>query len=165
MEGFLIKQLGILLVSAVKFIVAAPASSLLGFSYLHTIINTSIGGWLGVIVFYYLGRYIFSHFAFWRRGVKTFYRKIIGLPVNSIGSLQPDMSGKKVFTRRNRIIVKIIVRFGFPGLIILTPVLLSIPLGTFLVVRYYSYRRWKVAWLTLSVLGWSVVLSTFSKLF
>ncbi len=165
MEDFLIKQLSILILSAIKFMVAAPASYLFGYSYLHTILNTTIGGWIGVLIFYYLGRYIFSHFSFWKKLVRRFYRRVTGGSFKAGLIKINQVETPKVFTRRNRWIIKIRNRYGFPGLIILTPVLLSIPLGTFLIVRYYSYRRGKLGWLTLSVVAWSVILSTFINLF
>lgn len=165
MEDFLVKQLSILIISAVKFMVAAPASYLFGYSYLHTILNTTIGGWIGVLIFYYLGRYIFSHFSFWKQGIRIIYHRFAGVTYKSASQSKQPTEALKIFTRRNRWIIKIRNRFGFPGLIILTPVLLSIPLGTFLVVRYYSYRRGKLAWLSLSVVVWSVILSTFINLF
>lgn len=158
----ILKQLSILLISAVKFLVAAPASYLFGYSYIQTILNTTIGGWIGVLFFYYAGRYIFLHFPFWKRRVRKFYHKLSGIPLHTSHTITEP---KRAFTRRNRFIVMIRSRFGFPGLIILTPVLLSIPLGTFLAVRYYSKRRGLLAWLSLSVMVWSVLISTFIRLF
>ncbi|HLO57954.1 MAG TPA: hypothetical protein VK172_01510 [Lentimicrobium sp.] len=158
----ILKQLSILLISAVKFLVAAPTSYLFGYTYIQTILNTTIGGWIGVIFFYYTGRYIFSHFPFWKRRMRKVYHRMAGIPIHK---RTYNTAPKKIFTKRNRIIVMIRSRFGFPGLIILTPVLLSIPLGTFLAVRYYSSRRGLIGWLSLSVMAWSVIISTFIKLF
>lgn len=163
-EELILKQLSILLISAVKFLVGAPTSYLFGYSYIHTILNTTFGGWIGVLFFYYSGRWIFSRFPSWKRKLRRFYHKLIGAPVNlqhSFHFAQP----KKVFTKRNRTIVNIRNKFGFPGLIILTPVLLSIPIGTFLILKYYSHRRDLLGWLSLSVMLWSVVISTFIKIF
>lgn len=156
------KQLSILLISALKFLVAAPTSYLFGYTYLQTIINTTLGGWIGVIFFYYTGRYIFSHFPFWKRKVRRIYHELAGIKVKAHHKHDEP---RKIFTRRNRFIILIRSKFGFPGLIILTPVLLSIPIGTFLAVRYYSSRKGLLGWLSLSVMVWSVVLSTFVKLF
>lgn len=160
----ILKQFSIILISAVKFLVAAPTSYLFGYNYLETILNTTLGGWLGVIVFYYLGRYIFSHFPFWRRKMRHMYHKLAGIPVHTRVIMNKKAEERKIFNRRNRFIVMIRSRFGFPGLIILTPVILSIPIGTMLIAKYYSTRRGHLAWLSLSVMAWSVVLSTFLRM-
>jgi hypothetical protein len=166
-DELILKQLSILLLSAVKFLLAAPASHLFGYSYLHTILNTTVGGWIGVIFFLYAGKHLFARYPQWKYQVVRLYDNLSGINrKNKLLSLK-NTTGKpaKIFTRRNRIIVIIRKRFGFPGLIVLTPVLFSIPIGTFLVVKYYSKRRDLLAWLSLSVMIWSVVLSTFIQIF
>ncbi len=164
-DELILKQLSIIIISAIKFLVAAPTSYLFGYSYLHTILNTTVGGWIGVLFFYYSGRYLFSQFPFWKRSVRKFYHKLTGIPLPSQLLLQSQPKSVKVFTRRNRYLVMIRDKFGFPGLIILTPVLLSIPIGTFLVLKYYSSHRHLLGWLSLSVMVWSVAISTLIKIF
>lgn len=164
-EGILLKQLGILLISSVKFLIAAPASYLFGYSYLHTLINTAAGGLLGVLFFFFLSRTIFRLYRRYAPAVSNNYRKIIGLPVLSDDEIEHKRGRKKIFTRKNRRIVKIRRTYGLPGIIILTPVLLSIPIGTFLAIKYYSSRKNLLAWLSLSVIAWAVVLTTFVELF
>lgn len=164
-EGILLKQLGILLISAVKFLVAAPASYLFGFSYLHTLINTTSGGLLGVLFFFFLSRTIFRLYLRYAAVLSNNYRRLVGLPVAGIDKVNQMRSRKRIFTRRNRVIVKIRKTYGLPGIIILTPVLLSIPLGTFLALKYYPSRKNLLAWLSLSVIVWAVVLTTFVELF
>lgn len=166
-DELILKQLSILLLSAVKFLLAAPASHLFGYSYIHTILNTTVGGWIGVIFFFYGGRYVFARFPRWGHVVKRLYDSFMGITLEHQLIRLRNKKNKpvKIFTRRNRIIVTIRKRFGLPGLIILTPVLLSIPIGTVLVVKYYSNRRDLLAWLSLSVMVWSVVLSTFIQIF
>ncbi len=166
-DELILKQLGILLLSAVKFLLAAPASHLFGYSYIHTILNTTVGGWIGVVFFFYGGRYVFSRFPQWRLVVKRYYNCLMGITREHqlIRLRSKKRKNVKIFTRRNRLIVTIRRRFGLPGLIILTPVLFSIPIGTVLIVKYYSRRRDILAWLSLSVMVWSVVLSTFIQIF
>lgn len=164
-EAILIKQLSILLISAIKLMVAAPISYLFGYSYLHTLINTTAGGVLGVLFFYFLSR---SLFRLYRNYLHRFYT-ITSFFKGKSGQIQPIRSQnpkpKKKFNRRNRLIVRIRSKYGMPGIIILTPVLLSIPLGTFLAMKYYSRKRNLIVWLSLSVIIWSVLLTTFVELF
>jgi hypothetical protein len=70
--------------------------------------------------------------------------------------LKPDVP---VSTKRKRLLVKLRNRYGFVGIIIATPVLLSIPLGAFLLNRYYSRKKHVFAYMVLSILSWSIVLS------
>lgn len=163
-EGILLKQLGILLISAVKFLLAAPASYLLGYSYLHTLFNTTAGGLLGVIFFFFLSRSIFRLYCRYSPGLYNVFRRIAGLPLKIALPRGNRISAGKIFTRRNRMIIRIRRTYGFPGIVILTPVILSIPLGTFLVLRYYSTKRNILAWLSLSVIAWAVVLTTFMEI-
>jgi hypothetical protein len=159
-EAILLKQLSILLVSAVKLMVAAPVSYLLGYSYLHTLINTAVGGVMGVVFFFFLSRTLFRVY---HRYAPYFFKitsVFPGAPGQIPGSYEKRPKRKKIFNRRNRIIVKIRRRYGMPGIIILTPVLLSIPFGTFLALKYYSSKRNLLAWLSLSVVVWSVLLTT-----
>lgn len=164
-EAILLKQLSILLVSAVKLMVAAPVSYLLGYSYLHTLVNTAVGGVMGVVFFFFLSRTIFRLY----RRFSPYFHKIVkvipGLKVQVPESYEQISVRKKIFNRRNRTIVKIRIKYGMPGIIILTPVLLSIPFGTFLAIKYYSSRRNLLVWLSLSVVLWSVLLTSFIELF
>ena len=45
---------------------------------------------------------------------------------------------RKKFTKRNRFIIKTRTTYGKWGIMLLTPVLLSIPIGAFLLRKYYS---------------------------
>lgn len=164
-EGTIPEQLGILLISSVKFIVGAPASYMLGYSWLQTILSTSFGGWIGVLVFYYAGRTFFARFPLWKKIMRRFYHNVLGVPLRRRVILKQQRTPPRTFSRLSRLLVRIRTRYGFPGLIILTPVLLSIPLGTFLMVKYYSHRRGLLGWLSLSVVGWSVVIASLIKIF
>ena len=161
-ENIIIKQLSILLISAVKFLFAMPASYLLGYSYIHTFLNILVGGMIGVLFFYFAGKgviYFFNvHFPLVMR---AFYQ------ITGIGRPNKRTAPKtvKYNTRRNRRIIQIRNRFGYPGLIILTPVLFSIPVGTFLGVKYFSGRKNLLLMLSLSVFGWSVLLASIGHLF
>ncbi|MHC1775842.1 MAG: hypothetical protein AB9834_10565 [Lentimicrobium sp.] len=163
-EAVLLKQLSILLISAVKLMVAAPVSYLFGYSYLHTLLNTAIGGLMGVVFFFFLSRTLFRLYYNYSPSLIRKIRSIAGMP-EKINTLQSLKHGRKrIFNRKNRVIVKIRSTYGMPGIIILTPIFLSIPFGTFLALKYYSSRRNLLAWLSLSVIVWSVLLTTFVEL-
>ena len=72
---------------------------------------------------------------------------------------------RKVFTFTNKLYVKIKRKYGFLGIIVLTPVLLSIPIGTFLAARFYANRSHTVLYLCASVVLWSLIMSSAIALF
>lgn len=159
-EGFLIKQLSLLLISAVKFLVAAPASYLLGFSFMHTFISIFFGGFMGVIVFFYFGKVLIYFFS---KEFPLLIRALEQMTGLRFWFYADVARKKKIFSRRNRVIVRIRQRLGLSGIVILTPVLFSIPIGTFLTLKYFSKRKGVLAFLSLSVLGWSLLLSLITQ--
>ncbi|MBL4585585.1 MAG: hypothetical protein JKX84_00800 [Flavobacteriales bacterium] len=60
----------------------------------------------------------------------------------------------------NKLIVKIKRDYGLIGLAAVTPILLSIPLGTFLAARYFDNKRKVLTYLCASVVVWSVIVSS-----
>jgi hypothetical protein len=48
---------------------------------------------------------------------------------------------RKKFTRRTKFMVKLRRKYGMWGIILLTPVLLSLPIGAFLLRKYYRQNR------------------------
>ena len=67
---------------------------------------------------------------------------------------------KRVFTWKNKMIVLTVRRFGLVGIALLTPTLLSIPVGTIIAARYFRNPRKVVGYLCASVVLWSLILSS-----
>ena len=118
------------------------------FSFAETILWTNVGGIAGIYFFAFLSGKLL---AWWKR---TF-----GKSRHNI--LEDEQQVKKVFTRRNRRIVRIKQKYGLIGIALSTPFLLSIPVGVFLVVRYYRSSRIKFLYLIVSNLIWSVIYTGF----
>ena len=72
-----------------------------------------------------------------------------------------ERTEKKIFTKKNRRIIKIKQRYGLIGIALATPFLLSIPVGTFLLIRYYRTSRVKLIYLIGSNLIWSIIYTLF----
>ena len=160
-ESVILKQLGILVISAVKFLLAAPTSYMLGYSYIHTFLNILVGGLIGVLFFYFAGKAFLNFFrVHFPLMVRAFYQ-ITGLGWSNkrVGQKSGNYS-----SRRNRLIIRIRNKFGYTGLIILTPVLFSIPIGTFLGLKYFSGRKNLLLMLSLSVFAWSFLLASIGHL-
>jgi hypothetical protein len=113
-------------------------------SFFQTIVYTNIGGLLGIIVFRFLSIGLIKlYIAYWPEKLK-FERK-----------------AAKIFTKRNRRLIRIKAQYGLYGIVVLTPVLLSIPVGTFLVAKYYRHNKSGYLYLFFSQLIWSVIYTFF----
>ncbi|MBK7029037.1 MAG: hypothetical protein IPH45_07430 [Bacteroidales bacterium] len=165
----LLKLLIVFALSSVKFLLAPPLSFGMGLNFVQTLASTSAGGIMGVFLFFYLSRSII-------RLYDTYCRKYVHEVTHSVaGRLNVlhlaerhfplHRKRKKVFTFTNRLIVRIRRKYGFIGIIILTPVLLSIPVGTFLAARFYPKKQYIVLYLSASVVFWSLLMSSAIAIF
>ena len=157
----IIKILLVVLVSSVKFIAGPPFAyydNQYEFTFLETNIYCIIGGMLGVWLFSFFGSQI-EKFWHW---IKP---KIIH-PLHKLELLQKNESTKrKVFTKRNRLIVRIWKKYGPIGIAFLTPVILSIPIGT-IIANYLIRDKQKMYWLLFaSIAFWSVVMTSMFELY
>lgn len=150
-------------ISSIKFLIAPALSFEIGLSFLQTWITTTIGGLAGVLFFFYLSK-----------GIIVVYQRFLAATVLRLihhittyaqqRNLFPKQE-KRIFTYRNKSLVRIRRRYGLLGIIILTPVLLSIPLGTFLAIKYFPRQKNLLAYLSLSVMVWSFLMSSVMTIF
>jgi hypothetical protein len=135
------KELIIMVSSTWKFAATFPlAILLLNMSFFETILYTNIGGLLGIIIFTVISKVLIKFWdSFWLK--KPASRK------------EP----KKVFTWRNRRLIYLKNNFGLPGIVILTPVLLSIPVGVFLITKYFGQKKMSYLYLLAGQITWSFI--------
>jgi hypothetical protein len=138
-----------ILSSAVKFAVTFPLAIMqFEFGFWETVCWTNVGGILGIYFFAFISGKLIS---WWNR---TFRKSHPHRVAN--GS-----SDRKIFTKRNRRIVRIKKQYGLIGIAISTPFLLSIPVGAFLVVRYYRASKKGFLYLFISNVIWSIIYTGF----
>ncbi len=131
----------LLLLSSVKFALAVGYMLFnKGFGYFETVIILMVGGSIGVVAFYFFGEWIMLKWKTFRRSSKP----------------------PKKFTKTNRLIVKVRKKYGLIGLALLTPVLLSIPVGCIIAARYYRFSYKVLFSLLGAVVFWSFVLPLIS---
>lgn len=136
----------IVILSATKFLTAPITSLNIGFGYVETLLITTLGGLAGVLFFSYVSSVLLNLF-------KKF--------ADSQKKKKPAKGKKRHFTWKNKLIVHVKREYGLIGLAALTPTILSIPLGTFLAVRYFGKnRRHTIIYLCASVVVWSVIVSS-----
>jgi len=165
----LLKLLIVFALSSIKFLLAPPLSFSLGLTFLQTIASTSAGGIMGVLVFFYFSRWLIKLYDNYASKYvhKAIHRFAIWLNMSHLAHRFFPLIAKKkkVFTFSNKLYVRIRRNYGFIGIIILTPILLSIPLGTFLVARFYPRRNHLVLYLSGSVVMWSLIMSSAIAIF
>jgi ABC-type antimicrobial peptide transport system permease subunit len=139
------KEITVIFFCTWKFAATFPvAVYVMKMSFLETIICTNIGGAIGVLIFIFFSHFLINLYTkYWPEQLKR-HRK-----------------PKRVFNKRNRWLVKIKIHYGLPGIVILTPILLSIPVGSFLVAKYYGRRKFNYLWLILGQIAWSFVFTGF----
>lgn len=118
------------------------------FSFLETVLWTNVGGVMGIYFFAYLSDRLIG---WWNRTFRKAH----------LERLKARSTSKKKFTKRNRRIVHIKQNYGLIGIAVATPFLLSIPVGSFLVVRFYRSSRIGFIYLIASNLVWSLIYSGF----
>lgn len=140
-----------ILLAAVKYAVTFPLVIYeFKFSFFETILWMNAGGILGVIFFGFLFK-----------GLIRLWKRLFKIKVRNIKEEYKKKKNKKVFTKRNRRIVTIKQRYGLAGIVATTPVLLSIPIGVFLVVRYYKLTKVTFLYLAISIFIWSLIFTSF----
>ena len=138
------EELIVIASSTWKFAATFPvAIYIFKMSFFETILYTNIGGLLGIIVFAFISK----------SSIKI---------INSLWPKRSDSSKrpKKIFTKRNKRLIFLKNKFGLPGIIILSPVILSIPIGVLLVTKYYRHKKINYLYLLAGQLLWSIVFTT-----
>lgn len=157
------KLIQVLFISGIKFLFAPLISIGYGFNYFQTAGITAVGGILGILFFYFLSRWIIRQYYKYCPVVFSYFSGEKVEQAKKILNCQ-DIPKKK-FTRKNRLIINIRKKYGFLGIILLTPVLLSIPIGAFLAQKYYSKRNNVLVYMSISVVLWSFFISSVFFLF
>lgn len=135
------KELIVILSATWKFAATFPiAVYAFKMSFFETILYTNIGGLLGILFFTLLSKGLLKMFdALWPKKWRC------------------KKKHHKTFTKRNRRLVILKKKYGLPGIVILTPVLLSIPVGVFLNTKYYGKQKSSYLFLFLGQIVWSFI--------
>jgi hypothetical protein len=144
MVAYILKVLTVILWSTFKYIIGFITSLGLGFGFVETLIYNVGGGMLGVIVYLYL----------WGFLVKLKQRFFPSKPKQGIK-----------MSKSRRWLVKFIQKYEIYGIVILTPILLSVPVGTILAAALED-NKWKIKrFMLFSFIGWTLALYAIYALF
>ena len=177
MEEFL-KILTLILISSVKF-AFGPSFAYLNqkydFTWLETNVYAIMGGMIGVIIFMHISDWILRMYDKIRNYYFRSKRKKFELFSDPVADTEENIKinyqyidhhvpPKRIFSRRSRRMVKIWKSYGLVGLAALTPVLFSIPIGTFFMIRLEKNRNKIVFYMFISITCWSLLITTFFQL-
>lgn len=127
--------LSLFLLSGVKFLFAP----FLGLGY-------QIPPWLTAIICYTGGL------------MGTIFFSLLGQKLMALIKYFKPTKKAKLFTPKNRRYIKLWQKFGLPGLAILSPVTISLPVGILLMTRFGTPPQKIFSVMALSLLAWAIIL-------
>ncbi|PCJ24911.1 MAG: hypothetical protein COA97_08815 [Flavobacteriales bacterium] len=126
---------GLLLLASTKFAVAVGVLLLpsTNYSYIEIVMTLILGGFSGVSFFYY-----FSNWA--NNLINRLFQK------------------KKVFSKTTRRFIKFKNKYGLIGISFISPIIISLPVGSFLASRFFSKKKYTLFIMLVGVVFWSLIL-------
>lgn len=132
------------LLCTVKFAIGFPAAIInFQLNFWESILFGFISGSIGNIMFIYAGT-----------AINTFIDKLVGYFKKN-----KTPKPKKVFSKKSRRFVHIKNKYGLPGLALITPTIISIPVGNFLATRFFHNKGIVLLYMCASVLAWTLVIT------
>ena len=174
----IIKIIQVILLSSVKFVTGptfAYYNNSHDFSFFEVILYSVIGGMLGVFVFTFFSDKIHQAWLLIKFKFKRTFNSSNNYsePVADVDTpvkinytyIDNKQEQKKVFTKRNRRLVTIFRKYGLLGIAFLTPVLLSIPIGTIVANSFEPKKRKIFLYMFISILFWSTLMVSLFEIF
>ena len=161
----ILKFLHVILLASVKYFVTLPYAMIIGLEYKQALLAVLIGGIGGFIFFYYLSKPVNKLFFLIWPVICKYSPPFFRAKYQHYCEQLQNRKNKKKFSRKNRFIARFRTTYGLWGIIITTPLFLTIPLGAFLANKYYSNRKYIVLYMILSIVGWAGILSGLIHIF
>lgn len=158
-----VKIILIILLSSVKFAAGPPFAyydQRYDFTFFETVIYSLIGGMLGVWVFTFFSLEI--QFAIdWIK--KKFFHAVSKRPFgkSSVTAAENDQPAeKKIFSKKSRRFVRLWRKYGLIGVAFITPVIISIPVGTVILNLFEDNKQKIFIYMFFSILFWAVLMTS-----
>lgn len=142
---YFLKILEIGLIASLKFLIAPFEAERYGFNFRDAFLITTAGGVIGIFIFTFVGDMIALG---WKKLIRAFKK-----PLHV-----KEKIGKK-FTWSRKFIIRTKIRFGLMGLVFITPSVISIPIGTFMIHRFYRKKWRNILFLITALVFWSLALN------
>jgi hypothetical protein len=142
---YFFKITSVFFLATVKYFYTPIYAYVLGLALYETMFFMILGGIVSFMFFYYISHFIIIS----TKIIKPFAKSVTPYHLRDKYAAWRIRRGEKQntrkrFTNRNRLIVKIRRDYGMWAIIFLTPVLLSIPVGAFLLRKYYAEKKFVV---------------------
>lgn len=160
-----LKLLNVYLLATVKYFFSFPYALLLGLNYDQAMFVVMIGGISGFFFFYYMSGLLIKGYQRYQCLLCKLVPGFVKKRYQSICEFSARLQGKNRFTRKNRMLIRIKTKYGLWGIIISSPILLSIPLGAFLLKKYYSETKNVFGYMIISIVGWAAFFSVITIIF
>ena len=156
---YFFKIVSVFFLATVKFFYTPIYASIIGFEIYETMVVMIAGGISSFLVFYYLSHFVIIS----TKIIKPIAKSVTPNHIkDGFRAWQQKRSlrkkPKKKFTKRNRLIVKIRRDYGMWTIIFLTPVMLSIPVGAFLLRKYYEDNKYVFVYALIAIAVEGVIL-------
>ncbi len=163
---YILKLLNVSFVASIKYFWSTPYAYLLNLNAWEALLCVEIGGILGFLLYYYFFKFLLAE-------IKLLWPVIYYFtPVlfKARFEIWRDRRRKRrvtmrKFTSRNKLIVKIRRRYGMWGIIVLSPILLSLPIGALLGTKYFRNRNSFIPYMILSISVWGIISMAFFGIF
>ena len=163
---YILKLLNVSFLASIKYFWSTPYAFVLKLNAWEALFCIEIGGILGFLLYYYFFRVLFVELKLLWPVVYFFTPTIFKVRFE----LWRDRRRKRLLTRRkfttmNKFIVKIRMRYGMWGIIVLSPIILSIPIGALLGTKYFPHRQGFIPYMILSISLWGIISVAFFGVF
>lgn len=163
---YILKLLNVSFIASIKYFWATPYAFLFKLNALEALFCIEIGGILGFLLYYYFFRFLLKE-------LKLLWPLVYNITPTLFKvrfelwrkRRQKDRFTRKKFTHTNKIIAKIRRRYGMWGIIVLSPIILSIPLGALLGSKYFAHRHGFIPFMILSISIWGIISVSFFGIF
>jgi hypothetical protein len=153
------------LLASLKYILTVPYILLIDIDYKYALPTIVIGGIVGFLFFYFLSKKVVG---LYRKLLPHIHRFLFDRIKSQNGKIFVSWfkpRHRPIFSLRNRMIIRVKKSYGLWGIVIATPVFLSIPVGAFIASHYFSKDKRVIGYMIISIIGWGVVFSSALLLF
>jgi len=155
---YILKLVSVFLVAGIKYFWATPYSYGLRLNEWETFFFIETGGILGFLFYYYFFGFLFKELKLLWPIVYNFTPVLFKVRFEMwVIHQKAKQNYARKFTRRNKIIVQLRRRYGMWGIVIFSPVILSIPVGAFLGFKYFRHNHNFIPYMILSIITWGIV--------
>lgn len=150
--AYFLKIVNVFFLSMIKYFYTPIYAHLIGLDLVSTLISMILGGVIGFLIYYHFSKLLILA----TQHIKPIGRKVLPDSIQQRYRVHREKrtirrKNRKRFSWRNRMLVKMGKNYGMYSIIILTPILISLVLGAFLLRKYYGHRPEAVTLMIISI--------------